>query len=123
MIINEVINRSGATLIGSLTYGDGWQGTNYYIWKKDNKYSYSTYSYGTCAMCDWQTSLEDEYHMETGEYLNPVPIAVYEPIVLHHMEQLSHWTTKENLIKQSHMIFGVAECEEENKFKEILENN
>ena len=61
--------------------------------------------------------------METGEYLNPVPIAVYEPIVLHHMEQLSHWTTKESLIKQSHMIFGVAECEEENKFKEILENN
>jgi hypothetical protein len=122
MIIDEVKNRSGATLIGSLNYGDGWQGTQYYVWKKDNKYSYSTYTYGTCALCDWHQSLTDAYYEETQEYTNP-PLSVYEPIILHHLDQLSKWTTKEELINLSHMIFGVAEGEEENQFKQILENN
>ena len=122
MIINEVKNRSGATLIGSLTYGDGYQGTEYYVWKKDNKYSYSYYNYGTCALCDWHQSLTDKYYEETQEYTN-IPVSVYEPIVLHHLDQLSKWTTKEQLINQSHMIFGVAESEQEKEFKQILEKN
>ena len=106
---------TGADFTYALSVGD-WQGTTYYLLRKDGKYSVSQLTYGSCSHCDWVMQIEESH----GGY-GPYPDSIYEPVIQHLLDQVC-WRTKDEFFANSHMIFGIGSEDKEalERFSEII---
>jgi hypothetical protein len=114
-----------AKFIKGFTDSNGYQGVTYYLFQKDNKFTITMYHFGTCALCDELIAIEDAYRASHGYGNGSIPLAVYADFIQSMANEANeHWGTKEELINNLHMIFGVGYADEyvQNEVKEFLTN-
>ena len=126
-IIKEVLKRLNCTLFKDYCDTNGYQGTDYWVLTKDNKYTICSHSFGTCELCDSFMALaEDWRNANNVGYGTPVPIEAYEPIVVWLVEQVTEcgWNTKDELLAKLHMHIGLGYSDEkiEDKIRKDLTN-
>jgi len=118
----QLVGRLNCQVLEVASDGD-FTGCQYYLLKKDNKYSIVQHHYGTCELCDTAMALEADYEKSNG-YCSVYPESVYEPIIKNLANQVE-WLDKNALRAKFHMIFGVGYTDRkvENRFNELLDGN
>lgn len=114
-IIKEVLKRLECQLFRDYCDTNGYQGTDYWVLTKDNKYSICSFSFGTCELCDAQLGLAQEWRDKNDvDYGTPVPLEAYEPIVGWLVEQITEcgWNTKQELLDKLHLHIGLGYSDE-----------
>ena len=110
-IIKEVAKRLGAKDLTVFMDSNGYQGVSYYVLKRDSKYTVVSLHFGTCALCDWQMGLADDYRdMNPGCSYSDIPISVYEPIIANMVDEANEigFHDPNTLMIKFDMIFGVG---------------
>jgi hypothetical protein len=126
-IIKEVLKRLGCDMFKDYCDTNGYQGTQYWILMKNDKYSMCSFTFGTCELCDSQLALAQEWRDRNDkDYSTPVPIEAYEPIVGWLVEQVNEcgWCTKDHLLTKLHMHIGIGYSDEkiEDEIRKDLTN-
>lgn len=120
-IVSRAATRVNAKYVKTFVDTNGYQGTSYHLFLKDGKFGLVGVSFGTCAHCDWHEGLASDWihgDLENRSYSN-VPNEVFEPIENYIVTSLDTWYTKEELMDNLHMIFGVG-YSEENTQEEVV---
>ena len=126
-IVEEVAKRLDAKVLTRFEDSNGYQGVIYYVLNKSNTYSIVSVHYGTCAICDWQLGLIEEYREMWPDVGYEIPLRAFEPMIqslVKDIEELGFHSV-ENLITKFDMIFGVGYSEElvrEEVLKYLLRN-
>lgn len=126
-IIKETANRLNAKVLKRFEDSNGYQGVIYYVLNKSNTYSIVSVHYGTCALCDFQLGLIQEYHENNPNASNDIPLSAYEPMIKGLVKDTKDigFHSVEDLITKFDMIFGVGYSEElvrEEVLKYLLRN-
>lgn len=120
MRLADVLARStGGKVNWTFSVGD-YQGINYMLLEKDGKFMMCEYAYGTCTHCDWMQGVESDWDKEHDyAYPSNYPDSIYDPIIKSMLSD-NNWVSKDALIGQLHMVFGVGVNDEEAK-NDLLE--
>jgi hypothetical protein len=118
----QLVGRLNCKVLDVASEG-AYTGCQYYLLKKDNKFSIVQYHYGTCELCDAAMGLEADYQEANG-YCSVYPESVYEPIIKDLAKQVE-WLDKDALRAKFHMIFGVGYMDREiqDHFNKLLDGN
>ena len=114
-IITETCRRVGAVLLESFCDSNGYQGQEYFLVMKDNKFSLCSVHFGTCELCDWRMSLAEDYRRNNNTlYSDPIPLSAFEPMIEAMVSEITqlNFHNAEDLINQFDMLFGVGYSEE-----------
>ena len=126
-IIEEVAKRLDAKILSRFEDSNDYQGVIYYVLSKSNTYSIVSIHYGTCAICDWQLGLIEEYREMWPDVGCEIPLSAFEPMIQSLFMDIEEFGfhSVEDLITKFDMIFGVGYSEElvrEEVLKYLLRN-